>query len=183
MKKIIACLLSLIFVFAVTSIAWAEDSDNETMVVNKSDIPKSVLTKLEQKEKIETASAYVGIGKEVGTAVNDSLKAVTKNAADLASTRLGHWLMFIIVFKLFGNIVLHTFIGLIFFITFTWFLIWSYKKNCMVRSVLKRILPDKTREYQIIDPKESSEFENIYWTHVVGFIIIIIVSILILLAY
>lgn len=75
------------------------------------EVPDSLLTEtqkvaLETNKKVvdakasaQVASAYMGIGRELGEAVNSSLSAITEQSNKFANTSVGHLLIFIVLFK------------------------------------------------------------------------------------
>lgn len=64
------------------------------------------------KEKIDTYGKWVGIGKEVGVAVDEGLTAVTKHSTAIADTRIGKVTMFIIAYKVIGKDIIRIALGL-----------------------------------------------------------------------
>lgn len=74
-------------------------------------IPKSTLTKeqvvaTEQaalQSRINTYGKWVGLGKEVGEAVNGSLTAVTEQTAKFADTKIGKIMTVVVVWKVIGR--------------------------------------------------------------------------------
>lgn len=60
----------------------------------------------EAKATQAAASSYIGIGKEVGTAVRESMSAITEETNKLANTSVGHLLIFVILYKLLSSLVL-----------------------------------------------------------------------------
>ena len=65
---------------------------------------------------IETAGKWIGLGKEVGTAVNESLQAVTKTAIDFSETRLGKITMILVIYKIIGSDIIQFSVGILFLI-------------------------------------------------------------------
>lgn len=128
MKRILAIALVLLATVPLS----ADDQQGEEVV----SVPKSILTKEQAgklaeynfAKKVETYGKWVGVGHEVGVAVNEGLSAVTTQANSFASTPVGKWTMAVIVFKVVGKDI----IGLLFAIGViavglpAW--IWSYRK-------------------------------------------------------
>lgn len=82
------------------------------------EVPDSMLT-AEQKVKLDAqakvvnaeanakvASAYIGLGHEVGVAVNDAMSAITDQANKFAGTEVGRMVKWIIVYKICKGLVL-----------------------------------------------------------------------------
>lgn len=109
----------------------AQTKDTTMIMVPKSALSPTQLSELESKNIAERAKAYgawVGVGKEVGEAVNSSLAAVTDNAAKFADTKIGKYTMFIVVWKVIGKDIL----GFIYAFSIAAIglpvLIWSYRQ-------------------------------------------------------
>lgn len=98
---------------------------------NAAEIPDSMLspaqkTYIESNQKVEQAkankevvSSYIGIGKEVGIAVRESMSAITDETNKLANTKVGAMLVWIIFYKVFGPFVVSVIVTF-FQIAFTW---------------------------------------------------------------
>ena len=54
------------------------------------------------KANVEVARQYVGLGHEVGVAVNDAMSAITEQANKFASTEVGQMVKWIILIQLVG---------------------------------------------------------------------------------
>ena len=82
------------------------------------EIPDSLLTRDQRayievnknvedaKSTKEVATSYIGIGKEIGVAVKESMSAITDETNKLAGTQVGHLLIFVILYKLLSSLVL-----------------------------------------------------------------------------
>jgi hypothetical protein len=100
-------------------------------------VPKSVLApgQLEQiqlQDKIETYGKWVGLGKEVGIAVNDGIRAITAQADTLSHTKLGTYIMFLIGWKVMGKDLVQLLVGipLLFFGILIWCIaIFKFRKS------------------------------------------------------
>lgn len=139
-----------------------------TIVVRRSDLPAEVLQSLEGQralaetaQKIETYGRWVGIGKELGTAVNESMSALTIQADKFAQTDVGKFTMFMVAYKVLGNDVIALFkrlimipIGIVIISIGTWVCIRSLKNMCWGRNVLEGIGVDKSKRYKFIEPTE-----------------------------
>jgi len=116
-------LLTIVGLFLCVSPVFSQQTTNtETITVNASDLPPDVLAKIKDKQAITKVGEWVGVGKEVGEAVNSSLTALTKNASDFADTRLGKWTMFIVAYKVIGKDFVQVFVG--FFLLCVLSIIW-----------------------------------------------------------
>lgn len=70
------------------------------------------------KANVEVARQYVGLGHEVGVAVNDAMSAITEQANKFANTEVGQMVKWIILYKICKSLV----IGIV-SIVLTWFVI------------------------------------------------------------
>lgn len=156
MKKIIFGVLILLF--SIVTPARAQVAD--TGMVS---IPRSALTPQQLKQiEVHEAGAWVGLGKEVGEAINSSLSAVTDNTAKFADTQVGKFTMFIIAWKVLGN----DFMGVVwaFFLALLGFptLIWSYRRWTNPTFVSKEVRNEKgkiiERQYTRTTINETAAF-------------------------
>jgi len=106
MRKLIAVSLLLFALLLFADVAQAQTTTPDTIVVNKADLPANLLVQLEQKKKmaevtenLEIVSGWAGTGREIGIAVNESLKAVTEQTAEFAKTDVGKLTMFLVAWK------------------------------------------------------------------------------------
>lgn len=97
---------------------------------------KAVQVENEITTKLETASKYAGLGKEIGTAVNESLKAVSTTVVDLSETKVGKFTMFLVAYKIIGTDILQLFMGILWIIIIMGVSFSIYRNNCK-RLVLK----------------------------------------------
>jgi hypothetical protein len=120
--------LLLVFIL-LTGLGMSQD---EEMV----SIPKSKLTDQQKAElKIESTQSWVGMGKEIGEAVNSSMAAITAQSNNFAQTPVGKLTVFIVIWKVVGDQVIHVAGGLIEVLVFVPIWIWSYRRTCMTRSI------------------------------------------------
>ena len=92
-------------------------------------VPKNTLT-AQQKQVVEVQSAreWVGLGKEVGEAINSSLSAVTEQTSKFADTKIGHLTMALVVWKVIGSDLVRLIAGALLFIVIFPIIIWSMRK-------------------------------------------------------
>ena len=68
---------------------------------------KSQIQAVQIEQKIngtsETAGKWIGLGKEVGIAFNETAKSLTLTASEFAKTDLGKFTMFLIAYKIIGT--------------------------------------------------------------------------------
>jgi hypothetical protein len=122
-----ALMLALVMLTAIPARA---DEDKVT-------VPRSMLTQ-EQVKKLDEqnpAGKWVGLGKEVGDAVNSSLQAITTQTSNFSQTKVGKLTMFLVVWKMLGDMIVHLTVGLLMLLIFVPLWIWSYRKTCITRSI------------------------------------------------
>jgi len=129
MKFILAAVLGLVLS------AGIQADDQEKVTVPKSMLTKEQLGQLNQGNLRDNVSAWAGVGKEVGDAVNSSLQAITTQSNNFAQTGVGKVTMAIVVWKIFGDQLIHVIGGAIEVVLFAPIWIWSYRKTCMTRSI------------------------------------------------
>lgn len=119
-------------------------------------IPESMLTQ-DQKAKLTNRDVprdvheWVGIGKEVGEAVNTSLNAITDNANKFAQTGVGRLTVLLVIWKVVGDEIVHLTAGVLELLIFLPLWIWSYRRTCISRRV--KIAKD---QWQVIEYKVGS---------------------------
>jgi hypothetical protein len=134
MKKIIFMILIVHF---IGLLGFAQDPNK--ILIDKSKLTKEQLQEIEskQQEKLPEISKWVGLGKEIGTAMNEGLQSLTTTAANFADTNLGMYTMFIIAWKVLGKDVLRLIFGLPVWLFVMFIMVWSYRKTCISRKILK----------------------------------------------
>ena len=143
MKKILSVFTILMLsVVAFTPKTYSQVQDQK-ITVRQSDLTPDQLAKIKLQEandelqkKVDTYGKWIGVGGEIGTAVKDGLNAVVDVADKFGSTNVGKFTMTMIAWKVIGKDIVKIILGLIFFITYTWVLIYSYKRTCTARRVL-----------------------------------------------
>jgi hypothetical protein len=170
MKKMLAILVCGLAFCASTQSNAQTNNQDETILVRKSDLPAEVVQQLQSKQqlaemsqKLETYGKWVGIGKELGTAVNESMSALTTQADKFSKTDVGKFTMFMVAYKVLGNDAIALVkrlimipIGIVVLIVGTWTCIRSLRIMCWGYSVLEKVDPDKTKHYKFIGPTEES---------------------------
>jgi hypothetical protein len=147
------CFLLLLCSFG----AFAEDAPEVKFQNNQAQIPTELYTpevaaaiaKAQAQNTLggavssaETASKWVGVGREVGQAINEGLLATVDAADKFSKTNVGLFTMIMIAYSIIGGDVLGIAVGLVIFLVLTIVLVWSYWKNCTTRKIL--VSYDKT---------------------------------------
>ena len=172
-KCLYSSILIITFLFAFTTLSYA--TAQELISVPKSELTAQQKEKFTQQTTIEKVGSWVGLGKEIGTAVDESLGALTERANDFSNTRVGLYTMILVAYKIIGKDIVQllfaVFLSLIFFPLF----IYSFLKNCIRRRVVdsKRILEDYTEEIIYGDSISASSYETSIWGHVFIFLVFI----------
>jgi hypothetical protein len=143
----------LAFTFA-TSAAYAQD---ETVTIKKSELTPQQQKQVESEQLTDRLKKYgfaAGIGHEIGTAVNESLQAVTQNAAAFADTKVGKVTMAVVVWKVVGKEITGLLLGIAMFAVGIPIWVWSYR----------RFLPRKylVKEFKSADGTTTKEYDYGY---------------------
>jgi hypothetical protein len=134
MKKLIVLILML-------SLAGFAQQQEETVTIKKSELTAEQRAKVEADNLRTKANQYgewVGIGKEIGVAVNDGLTAVTAQANNFAQTPVGKVTVAVIVFKVIGKQLIGLIVAFTMTIIFIPLWVWSYKRYMPGRKYLKK---------------------------------------------
>jgi hypothetical protein len=182
MKKFFATVMVVLFVVSAGSVFAQQSQQQEEMVV----VPKSALT-AEQKvmietqnleRKIQTYGKWVGMGEEVGKAVNGALKALTTQAEDFSKTPLGHFTMFLVAWKVMGKDAVQAVVGLLLLFVGIPVWIWFFRKNCIPH----RILIEKSKGVAKYEAVNTGNKDEEKWGHVVVLGLYLGISLLVLFA-
>ena len=139
MKRFAAVSLLLALMFLALPV-FAQQQEEQVS------IPKSMLTKDQLdaiaqqnlKDKVERYGKWVGIGHEVGQAVNESLSAITTQANNFAQTPVGKWTIVVVIYKVIGQQLTGLIIGVGTLLIGLPLWIWSYRKYLPHRIVTER---------------------------------------------
>lgn len=152
-KKIWLLLFTLLLV--TTPVMSQVRPDTSSVTIPRSLLTSQQLEAANQTARIETYGKWVGLGKEVGEAVNGSLAAVTDQTSKFADTNVGKFTMFIILWKVLGDDLL----GVIFAIsvgTIGWAtIVWSYRRYTPTAKVLIK------EEYDSVTKKTNKIYKPV----------------------
>lgn len=116
MKRFIMFLLTVVIVVSSSAqITISEAEFNSLPDSVKVELQKSNLEK-KTEETLKKGSTYANLGKEIGIAVNETLKAVESSAIRISKTELGQTAIFILKWKLLYKDILGVLVGGIFLI-------------------------------------------------------------------
>lgn len=138
-----------------TATAGAQDTSRVT-------VPKSMLTTQQMAQvtatsQLETVGKWVGLGREVGEAVNGSLAAISKQTVDFAQTDVGKLTTKVLVVKLLGPMIVHVLGGVLFLIIALPIVTWMLKNNGINHSVLERTDKDGNKFYRYEEPSSDAK--------------------------
>lgn len=108
-------------------------------------------------KKIERYGRWVGMGTEVGNAVDGALSAISKHANEFANTKVGMFTMAIIAFKVIGYPIIQLIVGIPLLLMGTIFFIWILKSQCLPSKIkiITGVGKDRVIEEQILKPQED----------------------------
>lgn len=157
--RIAAFTLLFVVVILLAQTLYAQEQE-ETVQVPKSMLSKQQLDELTAKDmqrKVEQYGKWVGIGHEVGTAVNEGLSAINTQSNAFANTKVGKWTIFVIVFKVIGVPLMGVLFGLGTIVIGLPLWLWSFKK-WLPRRVLDKEIVDK--DTQKVVERRYVDFEH-----------------------
>ena len=169
MKKLVA-LLSVFVLFLAVMPTQAQTTSSEPkledymtpeqLVEFQKDVEIAQLEK-----KLETYGNWVGVGGEVGSAIEEGLSAVVDVADQFGDTDVGKFTMILIAWKVIGKDTVRILLGLVFLTIVTILFIKVYKGYYRPKKVATKKVPFLRRfwesvEYQIIEPDKDWEGVN-----------------------
>lgn len=104
----------------ITSFAYADKTISDE---DYNKLPQDVRSEIETKQNVQKLGEYAGLGKEIGTAVNESLKAIESSVVRVSNTDLGKTAIFIVCWKLLYKDFIGIFVGCILITIWTYMLI------------------------------------------------------------
>lgn len=160
------------------SVALAQQSaSSESLItVRKSELPADLLKKIEMERKIQAYGEYVGLGEEIGHAVDATLTAVSENAVKFAETDVGKLAIFLVVWKVIGKDFTQLVIGIFLLIVGFPIFIWVWTRNCINRRILKNVTKEGDKEYEVIKPDSKTQ-----WSYGVSFFVYIGMALIVML--
>ena len=163
MKQIIVVLVAVLLIASAAMGQNQTQNEQEKMIlVKESDLPATVLEQVRMKQQLQSYGEYAGLGREIGTAVNEGLKAVTEQTAKFAETKVGKFTMFIIAYKVLGTDIVQFTIGIPLLMVGLIIFVWSYYKNCIPRRILVSKDKDGNKKWEMVNDagsdKDSEKF-------------------------
>jgi hypothetical protein len=169
MKKIIGLFTMIILLFAVmpTQAQNPEKVGDPTSYMTSDQLAKyySDIKVADLEKKLEVYGDWVGVGGEIGNAIEEGLTAVVDVADKFTGTDVGKFTMVLVAWKVIGKDVVRIALGLIFFTLVTLLFLKVYrgyfkpKKIPVKRVALFRRFVESV-EYKIIEPDRDWEGRN-----------------------
>jgi len=188
MKKILSFIIVLIAAVAVTLPVFSQDTltkkpaKSNLIWVREADIPPSALINLQRdskiqrvEDKLEEVSQYVGIGKEIGSAVDTSLGALAYHIDKVSKTSVGKFTMAMVAWKIVGEDAIGYLVGIVILTLFLSIWVWSWYKNFYRRKIPTKVKSltwsDRWyrpwKRYEILEyeyfEKDSGSWGSGYW--------------------
>lgn len=158
--KLLKFILFASLMLAPLGAAAQQSQSDDKVTISKSQLTKDQLADLDKQaldQKISQYGKWVGVGHEIGTAVNESLSAVTTNAATFSQTDVGKMTIALVIFKVAGKELIALAVGLVFLITFVPLWSWSFYKNCVTRRILLEDNKQTGKRWELInDPADKT---------------------------
>jgi len=154
MCKMILVVMSSLLLFS----SVMAQLDTSMIMVRKSELPINLIHKIETEQKMESIGKFAGVGREVGVAIREGLGALTDETNKLANTKVGHFIMFIIAFKVIGYPFMQFCVGVPILFIGTIIFLWYFNNSCLRKRVLDTVTgegKDKVKQYKIQEPKED----------------------------
>lgn len=149
-------------------------------------VPESQLTE-QQKAKFQGTSPkdvrdWVGLGKEIGTAVDSSLTAVTTQANNFAQTPVGKLTVAVVIFKVIGDTAVHLLVGAVEAIVLLPLWVWSYRRflpKPTIKETFNEAGKRVTRTKSPPDRTTSDQDEWLisHWVGLVGIAIVVLATV------
>lgn len=128
-------LKSLILMLSICFLGY---SQSQNVTIDLSRVDPDLKSKIEAAQtvqsietKVNTYGRWVGIGKEIGTVIDESLKSITQRSNELANTKVGKFTMFIVAYKVIGMQLIQLIFGFLIFVVITTIYIWILRLLCL----------------------------------------------------
>lgn len=176
MKRLFLVLLPLM---VVTMPLSAQDTSK--VMISKSELTPAQLRVAQQASRVDELRPWVGMGKEVGEAVNSSLAAVTEQTSKFADTNVGRFTMFIVAWKVLGEDILGFVWGFAIIFIGVPIVVWSYRKHCYTQILVRQVTDPTTKkvteqEWRSLETGERDMRDLAKFFHAIGLLIILVAS-------
>lgn len=170
MKKILI-LVSLIVVFlagyCTSASAQTSKVGDPTTYMTSDQLAKyySDIKVADLEKKLETYGNWVGVGGEIGNAIEEGLTAVVDVADKFTGTDVGKFTMILVAWKVIGKDLVRIIIGFVFLILITFLFFRVYRNTYVPKSKLIERTPQgfwkrDIKKYEIIVPNDNWDGYN-----------------------
>lgn len=158
------CILIAILVMTVITVSAQE----KTYTLPESQLTTEQIKAIEQAElekKLEQYGNWVGVGGEIGQAINEGLNSVVDVADKFGDTNVGKFTMYLIAWKVIGKDVIRILLGIIFASILTVFMFKSARKSFSPYKVMVENpgFLKYPKKYQVVNDVSSSYWESAIW--------------------
>ncbi|MDO8516965.1 MAG: hypothetical protein Q7S33_02465 [Nanoarchaeota archaeon] len=134
---LVAIFLASFMFLNVPEVYCQSNSSSEQILVDTKDLPADVVAQIKAKQKVESVGKWVGMGKEIGEAMNGAMTALEEHVDKIGNTRVGKFTMFLVAYKVIGTDMIQLLIGLPLLIIGTMIFIITWFRSCVKRKVKK----------------------------------------------
>jgi hypothetical protein len=160
----------------LSSVTFSQIDDR--IVVNKKDLPPGLLDELEEKKnlknsktELESYAEYIGVGKEIGIAISEGLKAVVDEAEHFSETNVGLYTMALIAWAIVGKDIIQILIGVPLLIIGLLIILRYYRKTYLPQKRITEksgffLWPVKKYEYvrELVSPDSEVALTTFFLT-------------------
>lgn len=170
MKKVTGILIALLAMMIVIP-ANAQITE-ETYTLPKSQLTTEQIKAFEQAElqnKLEHYGNWVGVGGEIGTAINEGLNSVVDVADKFGNTDVGKFTMYLIAWKVVGKDIIRILLGLVFALVLTIFMFKSARKSFSPHKIMIENpgFLKYPKKYEVVN--KMNENEGNYWEYAIWY--------------
>lgn len=145
MKKIATLILLIVIAAIAGCCPNTANAQTKAITIDTTGMPaavkQAIVDKMKQDvitDKIESYGKWVGFGKEVGVAAREGLTAVKDVALDIANSKLGSTIMFLIIWKVAGIDFVRIGLATLFSFVSIWLISRSYFRLFNRRKITER---------------------------------------------
>ena len=191
MSRIALMLLAALMLCSSVVMGQEQTVAPKTYVVPANQLTEGQIAQIKAGEtltNLEQVGKYAGIGKEIGEGVSGALSAVNTEVAKFGDTKVGHFAMAMVAWKIMGDDVIvlikklmGSIVGVPFFFLASLTILWSYRRLCIPRKFLTKQEGAwwfGKREYTLVTPEPKANWDTADWAlaHAVAFVAVILVS-------
>jgi hypothetical protein len=135
-----------LFALMFTGIAFGQSSTDGDQTVM---VPKKYVSQEGLQHQVQTkdVSQWLGIGKEIGIATKEGLESVVDVSEKFGTTNVGHFVMFMVAWKIIGKSILAVVLGIPLWIAGVCLWMYSMRRFFWGVNVVSKINADKSKEF------------------------------------